>query len=294
MPVSMPAFLQTVPRAVLLAVFFAAIALLGLWFHTMLAAPMVVQRQADPDALTQSPRLVELTLASTRWLRSLLLPLGAITGVFTVLSIWRGAPAGSQQAVRIALVVLATVLTPLTLWISVCTFIGANDLAMSERQRALVAGAALQDLRSLAESHPADPDLIDQAVAVQGALQRGAGRHLRLQPVPRPESLSLPEQQQRAIALLQWLDTTDDPDLHRTLLASSRHWRAAFDSMQPPATSGRASPAQHLLRHVNRQLPDTPFDTPDTWFDWLEAQTDPAWAAPPALRLGLPPAPAAE
>lgn len=282
----LPAFLQSAPRAILLASFIAVIALLGLWFHTMLAAPMVVQRAADPDHLTQSPRVVEMTLASTRLLGSLMLPLGAIIGVFTALSIWRGAPAASQRAVRIALVVLAAVLTPLAVWVSVCTFIGANDLAMSERQRALLGGAALHDLRTLAESD-ADAAVIEQAVAIQASLLRGSARDLRLLVVDDPASLPLPEQQQRAIAVVQWLESTDDPGQRRRLLAASGPWRAAFESMLTSGADGRETPAERLLLHARRELPDQPLTSPGAWFDWLEAQTDPAWAAPPPWRLGL-------
>ena len=285
----LPSLLQSAPRVVLLAAVMAVVSLMTLWFHLVLASPMVVARQVDSETLPALPAAVAGTLGIAHRLGNLILPLGAIIGVFSVLSIWRGAPEKSQRAVRIGLVVLALVLTPLASWISACTFMGANNLAQNERQRAMLAANALQDLASLSASEPSDLAVFERAVEVHRHLQLGPARELRLLAVDAPEQLHLIEQRTRAIALIQWLELTQEPALRRTLLAASLSWRGAYEGMAA-AAADRPSPVERLLQHARRDLPEQNFASAAAWFDWLEQQNRirSDWSSPPVLRLSLP------
>lgn len=287
----LPALIKSAPRVVLLASFVAVVSLMTLWFHLVLASPMVVARQATSDLLLPLPAAVSFTLGISARLSALMLPLGAIIGVFSVLSIWRGAPEGSQRAVRIGLVILALVLAPLAGWMSVCTFLGANQLALGERQRAMLATNALQDLASLSAAEPSDLAVIERSVDVHRRLLPEPARELRLLVVDPAEPLPLIEQRTRAIALIQWLELTREPRLRRTLLAASLSWREAFEGMKMPGAD-QVSPVDRLLGHARSELPEQQFSSPEAWFEWLEQQnrsgTD--WSSPPVLRLALPPA----
>jgi hypothetical protein len=282
----LPSFLQNIPRIVLLAVFVSVVAYLTLWFHLMLASPTVLRLQAESDVLRELPPAVNFTLDISRRLSALILPLGAIIGVFSALSIWRGAPEKSQRAVRIGLIVLALILTPLGGWISVCSFIGAQNLAISERQRSLIASHALQDLAALGSAASSDLAVFQRAVHVHRQLQAGPARELRLLTVDQPAQLPLIEQHIRAISLIQWLEMTSEPGLRRALLAASLSWRTAYEGMRA-AEADRQSPVERLLQHARRDLPEQDFPSGDAWFDWLEQQnrdqTD--WSRPPVLRL---------